>query len=75
MNSTSAFATITVIVLITKYQINKFTYFGVLIFITSLVNLVAAVAGINQFIVESVISILLRYLSDLSYSLFLIYTI
>ena len=75
MNSTSAFATITVIILITKYQINHYTYFGVILCVVSLANLLITLIGADQFIIASIISILLRYVSDLSYSIFLIYTI
>lgn len=75
MNSTSAFATLTVIILITRYKINNFSYFPLIMLAVSLANAVVAIIGINQFIIESIISIILRYLSDLSYSIFLIYTI
>lgn len=75
MNSTSAIATITVIILITKYQINRYTYFGVILCFVSLANLIVAIIGADRFLIDSIVSILLRYVSDLSYSLFLIYTI
>lgn len=75
MNSTSAFATLTVIILITRYKINNFSYFPMIMLAVSLANAAVGIVGINQFILESIISIILRYLSDLSYSIFLIYTI
>ncbi len=75
MNSTSAIATITVIVLITKYKINRYTYFGIILCVISFANLIVYVIGVNRFLIDSIVSILLRYISDLSYSLFLIYTI
>lgn len=75
MNITSAIATITVIVLITRYKINKFTYIGLSLLVISLINLLINIFGWNYFLIESVVSIAMRYVSDLSYSLFLIYTI
>jgi hypothetical protein len=75
MNCTSAVATITVIILITRYQVNRYTYFAVAMLIGSLLDVVIAVTGMDGFLIESAISIAIRYLSDLSYCLFLIYTI
>lgn len=75
MNCTSALATITVIILITRYQINRYTYLAVAMLIGSLLDLVITATGMDGFIVDSVVSIAIRYISDLSYSLFLIYTI
>ena len=75
MNSTSAVATITVIILITKYKINRYTYFAVALLVGSLLNMLVSAIGLEGFAVDTAISIANRYLSDLSYSLFLIYTI
>lgn len=75
MNCTSAVATITVIILITRYQVNRYTYFAVALLAGSLADLLVSVAGFDGFLIDSIISIAMRYLSDLSYSLFLIYTI
>jgi hypothetical protein len=75
MNSTSAVATITVIVLITKYKINKYTYFGLFLLVASSADLIISALGIDQFWIDSLLSILIRYTSDLCYSLFLIYVI
>jgi hypothetical protein len=75
MNCTSAVATITVIVLITRYQMNRFTYFAVALLVGSLLDAGVTAAGLDGFMVDTIVSIAIRYLSDLSYSLFLIYTI
>jgi hypothetical protein len=75
MNCTSAVATLTVIVLITRYQLNSYTYFAAALLLGSFADLVIALAGLEGHLVDTVISIAIRYLSDLGYSLFLIYTI
>lgn len=77
MNSTSTVATITVIILITKYKINRYTYFSFALLVASFVYLLVAAIGWDksEFIVDIILSIAVRYASDLSYSLFLIYAI
>lgn len=75
MNCTSAVATLSVIMLITRYQVNRYTYFAVAMLVGNLLDVAVAAAGLDGFIIDSVVSIAVRYISDLSYSLFLIYTI
>lgn len=75
MNGTSAFATITVIILITKYKVNKFIYLALPTCAVVIIDIILTGIDLNGFISESILSILLRYLSDLSYSIFLIWTI
>ena len=46
MNSTSAVATITVIILITKYKINRYTYFAVALLVASLLDMLIVAIGL-----------------------------
>lgn len=75
MNGTSAFATLTVIIIITKYKINNYFYISIPYLLIAIVNVIYSSLDYHNFIVESIFSIILRYLSDLSYSLFLIWAI
>lgn len=75
MNGTSAIATISVIIFITRYKINKYTPLAFLSFFVTFIDLLVTLSQINGFIMESILCISLRYLSDLSYSIFLIWTI
>ena len=75
MNGTSAFATLTVIIIITKYKINNYFYVSIPYLLITIVNLIYFLFDYHIFIVESILSIILRYLSDLSFSLFLIWAI
>lgn len=75
MNSTSAVATITVIVLITRFKVNKYTSLALLSLSVTLADLIVTIVGVREFILESILCIALRYFSDLSYSIFLIWTI
>ena len=75
MNGTSAIATITVIILVTHFKLNKYTCLALLTILVLLVNLIVAIIGVEDFLFESIVSIALRNLSNLSYSIFLIWTI
>lgn len=75
MNCTSAVATVTVIIIITRYQVNRYTYFAIALLAGSVLDLAVGAAGLDGFWLDSAVAIGMRYLSDLSYSMFLIYTI
>lgn len=75
MNSTSAIATVTVIIVLSKYQIKKHYIIALINFLLVLITLVLRLTGITEQVTEVILSIALRYLSDLSYSIFLIWSI
>jgi len=75
MNGASALGTITVIIIITKYKINNYFYISIPYLLIAIINTIYLFLGYHSFIAESILAILLRYLSDLSFSLFLIWAI
>jgi len=75
MNTTSAVATLTVIVLFSKFKLNNFRYITFLLPIAVIVDLLVTALGHNGYYFEAVVTIVVRYLADLSYSVFVIWAI